>query len=100
MQQGRYIGQSIVRRLAGKPSKPFVYRHFGSMATVGRGRAVAEMGPVRMSGFLAWMAWLVVHLVALIGFSNKALVLTQWSWNYLTRSRSARLITGQMPQAD
>jgi NADH dehydrogenase len=99
-QEGHYIGQTVARRLTGKPLKAFKYRHYGSMATVGRGRAVAEMGPLKFSGFLAWLTWLFVHLVALIGFSNKALVLTQWSWNYLTRNRTARLITGQVPRAD
>ncbi|HET6344307.1 MAG TPA: hypothetical protein VFH51_05205, partial [Myxococcota bacterium] len=79
-------------------TRAFKYRDYGSMATIGRGRAVADLGGVRFSGFLAWSAWLLVHLLKLVDFHNKALVLLQWSWNYITRNRSARLITGlRMP---
>jgi NADH dehydrogenase len=98
MQQGRYVADLIVRRLTGKAAPgPFRYNDRGSMATIGRSAAVADLGWVRLSGFLAWMAWLFIHLMYLIAFQNRALVLFQWGWNYLTRNRSARLITGPNP---
>jgi NADH dehydrogenase len=94
MQEGRYVGTLIAKRLKGKRTRAFKYRDYGSMATIGRGRAVADLGGLRFSGFLAWSAWLLVHLLKLVDFHNKALVLLQWGWNYFTRNRSARLITG------
>jgi len=95
MQQGRYAAELIQRRLRGEaPGRPFHYRDLGNMATIGRGAAVAELGRLRLSGFLAWLAWLFIHLVNLIEFDNRLLVLIQWAWNYLTWNRGARLITG------
>ena len=67
------------------------------MAVIGRRRAVADVFNVKMTGMLAWMAWLFIHLVQIIGFGNRLLVLVQWAWNYLTFGRAARLITGQAP---
>ena len=67
------------------------------MATVGRSKAVCDFGRVRFSGFVAWLTWLFVHIMYLVGFENRLLVLTQWTWNYLTRNRGARLITGPNP---
>jgi NADH dehydrogenase len=94
MQEGRYVAQVIVQRVAGHKSiPPFRYHSRGNLATVGRSFAVAEIGPVRLSGFLAWVLWLVVHISYLIGFRNRLLVMLQWAWEYLTRQRSARLIT-------
>jgi NADH dehydrogenase len=98
MQQGKYVADLIVRRLRGEPPrKPFHYRDRGSMATIGRAAAVADLGWLWLSGHLAWMAWLFIHLLYLIAFENRALVLMQWAWNYWTRNRSARLITGDEP---
>jgi NADH dehydrogenase len=94
MQQGRYVADLIRRRLVGEPPIPFHYRDRGSMATIGRAAAVADFGWVRLSGHLAWLAWLFVHIMYLIAFDNRILVLIQWAWNYFTRGRSARLITG------
>jgi NADH dehydrogenase len=97
MQQGRYVAELIRRRLAGKEVRPFRYRDKGKLATIGRAAAVADLGWVRFSGYLAWLAWLFVHIVYLVGFQNRFLVMLQWAWNYFTRNRSARLVTGQNP---
>jgi NADH dehydrogenase len=95
MQQGRYVAELIQLRLAGKPARPFHYHDRGNMATIGRAAAVADLGWVRLSGLIAWLAWLFIHIVYLIEFQNRILVLFQWAWNYFTRNRSARLITGE-----
>lgn len=98
MQQGRHVSRAILARLARRPLPgPFVYHDRGSMATIGRGRAVADLGFVRFSGYPAWLAWLFIHLMYLVQFGNRVLILVQWAWNYLTWSRSARLITGRRP---
>ena len=95
MQQGRYVARAIAGRLAGRPiAEPFRYRDKGSMATIGRGRAIADLGFLRLSGYPAWLAWLFIHLMYLVQFGNRVLILVQWAWNYLTWNRSARLITG------
>ncbi len=95
MQEGSYIARVIESRLHGKPAPAFHYHDYGSLATIGRAAAVADFGWIRFSGFLAWLAWLFIHLVKLIQIGNRLLVLTQWAGSYLTRNRSARLITGQ-----
>ena len=95
IQEGKFAAAVIRKRLAGRTDVgTFSFWDKGSMATIGRNSAVAEMGPIRLSGFLAWLAWLFVHIVYLINFSNRVMVMFQWFWNYLTRNRSARLITG------
>jgi NADH dehydrogenase len=93
IQQGQHVARMIAARLNGKPDKPFKYRDYGSMATIGRSAAVAEMGRFRFTGYFAWLIWLFIHLMQLVTFQNRVLVLTQWAWNYITRDRSARLIT-------
>jgi NADH dehydrogenase len=95
IQQGRYVGRAIRARLAGDRSAPFRYRDKGNLATIGRGRAVADLHLVRLSGGLAWLIWLGVHLWYLIGFGNRLLVLLRWSMSFITRGRGARLITGE-----
>ena len=95
MQQGRYVAGVIERRLRGEAMPPFHYHDRGSMATIGRSAAVADLGWMHFGGFLAWLAWLFIHLIYLIEFQNRLLVLTQWAWNYVTRNRAARLITGE-----
>lgn len=95
IQQGKYVARLMARRTAGRNLAPFKYRDYGSMATIGRAAAVAEIGPLRFSGYLAWLAWLFVHLMALVKFESRVLVLLQWMWSYITRGRSARLITTQ-----
>jgi NADH dehydrogenase len=99
MQQGSYVASLIQRRLRGEPALAFHYRDHGSMATIGRARAVADLGWLKLSGFLAWLAWLFIHLIYLIEFQNRVLVVMQWGWNYFSRNRSARLITGVEPLA-
>jgi NADH dehydrogenase len=94
MQQGRHVAKAITRSMRGEPREPFRYHDKGSLATIGRRAAVAEIGRLRMSGFFAWVAWLLVHIVYLIGFKNRASVLLDWAWSYFTYQRGARLITG------
>ncbi len=93
MQQGRFVATVITRRLRGEPTPAFHYHDRGMMATIGRARAVAEVRGWRFDGWLAWAAWLFIHILYLIAFENRVLVLFQWAWNYFTRNRSARLIT-------
>jgi NADH dehydrogenase len=93
MQQGRHVARQIRRDLADKPREPFRYRDKGMMATIGRSRAVAQARGVRLSGLLAWLAWIVVHIWYLIGFRNRVVVMFDWFWSYLTFKRGARLIT-------
>jgi NADH dehydrogenase len=95
MQQGRFVARQIGRRLDTHASETFVYRDKGSMATIGRSRAVAEIGKVRLSGFIAWLAWLLVHIYYLVDFRNRTFVIINWAWSYLTYRRGARLITGR-----
>lgn len=94
MQMAELAVGNILSDLAGKPRRDFEYRDKGSMATIGKRRAIAEMGSIRLSGFIAWLAWLFVHLISLVGFRNRVYVLSSWFWAYLTRERNARLITG------
>jgi NADH dehydrogenase len=94
IQQGKFVAKLITARLRGKRLPQFRYRDLGSLATIGRSAAVAELGKLHVSGFLAWMMWLTIHLMKLVGFRNRFLVLIQWGWNYFTFDRSARLITG------
>ena len=95
IQQGKAAAANVWRRLQGAPSEPFRYRDPGNMATIGRGAAVADLTPLRLqlTGGLAWLAWLVVHIAWLIGFQNRLVVLLRWAWAYLTFRRAARLIT-------
>jgi NADH:quinone reductase (non-electrogenic) len=93
MQGGRVAADNAWRRLRGKPTVPFHYRDHGTMATIGRASAVAAIGRVHLSGVPAWLAWLGVHIVYLIGFRNRFLVLAEWAWAYVTWQRGARLIT-------
>jgi NADH dehydrogenase len=96
-QEGRYVAELIHKRLTGQTMPPFHYRNRGTMATIGRYRAVADLGFVRLSGLLAWFAWLFVHLMMLVEFQNRVLVFIQWAWHFFTRNRSARLITNVTP---
>jgi NADH dehydrogenase len=92
MQQGRYAARAIRARLAGQEPKPFRYIDKGNLATIGRARAVADVKGVHLSGFIAWVAWLVVHLWYLIGFQNRLLVVIRWAFSFFTHGRGARLI--------
>jgi NADH dehydrogenase len=99
MQQGKATAENIARELQGNPRQNFHYLDKGSLATIGRAAAVAQFGKVHISGFLAWLSWLFVHIFFLIGFRNRIIVLIQWAWAYFTYERGARLITGstQLP---
>ncbi|MCA1734120.1 MAG: NAD(P)/FAD-dependent oxidoreductase [Acidobacteria bacterium] len=94
IQMGRHAAVSIVREVGGKDRPSFRYRDKGSLATIGRAAAVADFGRLHMGGWIAWVAWLVIHVFFLIGFRNRLFVISQWAWAYLTRKRGARLITG------
>jgi NADH dehydrogenase len=95
MQGGKAAARNVVRRLRGEPTKLFHYRDLGNMATIGRARAIADLHWMRLSGFFAWLAWLFIHLISLIGFRNKLLVLISWMVAYLSFQRGVRLITGK-----
>jgi NADH dehydrogenase len=95
MQMGAHAAINVARALRGEPLLPFRYRDKGSLATVGRRRAVAVIGALRLSGFVAWLAWLGIHIFFLIGFRNRLIVLFNWAWAYLTYDRGARLIVGR-----
>jgi NADH:ubiquinone reductase (H+-translocating) len=96
IQQGKAAAANIVRTLRGEARKPFRYRDKGSLATIGRGAAVGQIRNLNVSGVLAWLIWLFVHLMYLVGFRNRAAVLMEWAWSYVTWQRGARLITGEV----
>lgn len=93
-QSGTHAAHNIVRAIEGRPLMPFRYRDYGNMATVGRGSAVAEIAGVRASGFVAWLIWLFIHILWLVGFRNRIAVLSEWAWAYVTFQRRVRLIIG------
>ena len=95
MQQGQYLARTIRGDVAGQPRKPFHFVDKGQMATIGRSRAVVELGRFKLSGFFAWVTWLIVHIFYLTGFQNRLLVVLQWAWSYLTFRRGARLIVSK-----
>jgi NADH:quinone reductase (non-electrogenic) len=96
IQEGRYVAKAIERRLRGETAaRPFHYFDKGNLATIGRGAAVADLNWLRLSGLPAWLIWIFVHLLNIVQFQNRLLVLLQWGWLYLTYDRSARLITGK-----
>jgi NADH dehydrogenase len=94
MQQGRYAARVVRARLAGQTVRPFHYRDKGNLATIGRARAVADLHLLRVSGFPAWVIWLMIHIWYLIGFQNRLLVIIRWAVSFFTRGRGGRLITG------
>jgi NADH dehydrogenase len=94
MQEGAHAASNVISLLHGGKTRPFVYRDKGSLATIGRSRAVASVSGMKLSGAIAWWAWLVIHIFFLIGFRNRLLVLIEWAWAYVTYERGARLITG------
>jgi NADH dehydrogenase len=95
MQQGRYLARTIRQELAGKSRQPFHFVDKGQMATIGRSRAIVEIGKLKIAGFPAWVLWLVVHIYFLTGFKNRLLVVLQWAWSYLSFRRGARLIVNK-----
>jgi NADH dehydrogenase len=97
IQEGRHAAKNIVLSILGQERQPFRYAHKGSLATIGRAAAIADFGRVKLSGFLAWIAWFAIHIFFLIGFRNRFVVLFEWAFSYLTFDRGARLITGELP---
>jgi len=92
-QQGGYVADAIARRIRARPAAAaFVYRDYGTLATIGRNKAVAEFGSVHLTGFVAWVTWAVAHIFFLIGFRNRVLVSAKWLISYVTRERGARVI--------
>ncbi|HEY9894776.1 MAG TPA: NAD(P)/FAD-dependent oxidoreductase [Candidatus Sericytochromatia bacterium] len=101
MQEGEYVAKLLKQRWLGNTVAPFVYKDFGSLAVIGQNEAVADLGFVRFDGVLAWLLWIFAHIYFLIEFDNKLIVMLQWGWNYFTRKRGARIITGElMPEED
>ncbi len=96
IQMGRHAAHNIGRGLEGKAYEPFVYRNLGNMATIGRASAIADFGWLRLKGYIGWLAWLFVHIINLIGFRNRLVVLVHWAWAYVTYQRAIRLITDRV----
>lgn len=96
-QMGAYIARSLCARLQGSSLPPFRYQHAGSLATIGRKAAVADLGRLHLSGLLAWWFWLLIHVLFLIGFRNRLIVLLNWAWSYWTWQRHSRIILGHEP---
>jgi NADH dehydrogenase len=92
MQQGEQTGANLLRLMRGEPLQPFRYKDRGNMATIGRNRAIAQVGRFSLSGFPAWLAWSAVHVVNLSGYRNRAIVALRWAWSYVNHHRGARLI--------
>jgi NADH dehydrogenase len=98
MQEANHAAENICRALRGQPYVPFRYRDRGSFAAIGRGAAVGKLlGGLTISGFLAWLAWAMIHIFFLIGFRNRVAVMVNWAYSYVTLRRGARLITGEPP---
>src|SRR5262249_46806607 len=97
MQQGTYSGRRVLRLLRGQQTEPFHYVNKGNLAIIGRRSAIADLGWLRLHGFVAFVVWAVIHIFYLINFHNRLLVMTQWAWAYLTAQRGARLITQTEP---
>jgi len=100
MAEGKYMAKSIKDAIKGKPVEPFRYVDKGSLAVIGDNHAVVDLGFVKLSGLVAWLVWVFAHIYYLIEFDNKLTVMLQWGWNYLTRGRGARLITGEISETN
>jgi NADH dehydrogenase len=96
MQEGRHAARNVVRSISGEPALPFHYRDKGTLATIGKAAAVADIAGMHLSGVVAWLMWLFVHIFFLIGFRNRFIVIVEWAWTYLRNDRGARLITGEV----
>jgi NADH:quinone reductase (non-electrogenic) len=94
IQMGVHASRNVVRAIAGQPLQPFTYHNLGNLATIGRAAAVADLPWIQLTGFTGWLAWLFIHLIKLIGFRNRVVVMVQWIWAYITYQRAIRLITG------
>jgi NADH dehydrogenase len=98
IQQAKLLAKNILRLRSGKPLKEFSYTDKGSMATVGRNLAVVELPFIRFHGFIAWLTWMFVHLMAIVGIKNRLLIFINWFWNYVTYDQSLRLIIKPKPK--
>ena len=98
MQQAAHAAKNILRAIEGRPREPFVYKDPGTLATIGRAAAVADFGRLKVTGYVAWLLWLFIHIMKLTGFRNRLVVFTQWAWAYITHQRSVRLITHEGTQ--
>jgi NADH dehydrogenase len=96
IQMGKFAARQIIRSIQNQPHEEFHYLNKGSLATIGRSRAVADLGRLQFSGYFAWLAWLFVHLLFIIGFRNRFMVMMDWTWEYITFKNSARLITDNL----
>ncbi len=96
MQEARHAAKNVLHAIRGEAPLPFRYRNKGSLATIGRSAAVADLGKIKLSGPLAWLAWLLLHLLFLVGFRNRIIVLFEWAWSFVSYDRGARLITGPL----
>jgi NADH dehydrogenase len=92
-QQGKLMARNIINLMQGKSMKPYTYFNLGSMATVGRHKAVLEVFGIKLQGYLAWLGWMFLHLMLLVGFRSRIIVFTNWMWNYFTYQRAIRIIT-------
>jgi NADH:ubiquinone reductase (H+-translocating) len=90
---GRVAAHNALAQCSGKPLLEFKYRDYGSLATIGRNAAIAQVGPIKLSGLPAWLFWLFVHIFFLIGFKNRLLVMAEWAWSYISFARAARIVT-------
>jgi NADH dehydrogenase len=97
---GVCVARNILARIAGRPTKPFDYKDWGALATIGRHSAVAQLPSLRFSGFFAWWFWLLLHIYFLIGFRSRLIVLINWAWAYFTYARAARIILGNNQQVE
>ncbi len=95
MQQGEYVAKLLQARIAGKPEPRFTFTDKGSLAVIGRNAAVADIGPFKFAGYFAWVVWLFIHIAYLVGFEQRLIVLTRWSWSYFTTNRGGRIIVGK-----
>ncbi len=100
IQMGKHAARNVMRAIEQQPYRPFIYKDLGNMATIGRASAVADLGWVRLKGYIGWLAWLFVHILNLIGFRNRLVVMVQWAWSYFSYQRAIRLITGPLPESD
>ena len=96
MQEAKHAARNVLRSIRGEATLPFRYKDKGSLATIGRSAAVADLGRIKLSGPLAWIAWLLLHLLLLVGFRNRLIVLIEWAWSFFSYDRGARLITGPL----
>ena len=94
-QGGAHAAVNVMRSIRGEPLRAFRYRDFGNMATIGRGSAIADIGPLKVHGLFAWLIWVVIHIFWLIGFRNRIAVMSEWAWAFVTMQRRVRLITGE-----